>query len=435
MEISFDDGRTRSKLLQMQSGLVTPSVSTIRRVITENNYQAPEASVNLPGDSAVLESVKELASKVDTTSLRYVFLIGIGGSYLGAKAIYDALYSYRDTVPHTAPKLVCIDTNNPALLQMCQTLIATLGSPAEYFVVIASKSGGTTETLANAEIVLQMLDTHWPKRADRVCVIGDEGSAFVLDATALGMHTLTIAPKVGGRYSVFSAVGLFPLCLCRVDVEGLLAGAQAMLESSTHLDSTLNPASASALVRAYEYQAGKVVHDWFVFDGRLSSLGSWWRQLIGESLGKEGNGKVVGITPTVSIGSNDLHSVGQLYFGGPKDKYLTLVTVRNSNQDFSVPTARVFPKQVEMISGASVGTIMEAIVTGTKGACVKRGVPFMSILLEEVNAYELGAFMQFAMLETMYLGRLLEVNPFDQPDVEAYKTITKEILEKKSTAK
>jgi len=431
MEISFDHGRTRSKLLQMQSGLVLPYVNKVKTVLTDNNYDAPEASVNLPGDAQVLEAVEAVVRQIDTAKLRYVFLVGIGGSYLGAKAVYDALFSLRDMAPHSATRLVCLDTNNPELLQSCEAIIASLTSAEEYFVVVASKSGSTTETIANAEILLQLFDIRWPKRADRVCVIGDESSALVDAGVELGMYTLTLPTKVGGRYSVFSSVGLLPLALCQVDITSFLRGAEKMLESGVHADSSLNPASASAIVRAYEYKAGKNIHDWFTFSGQLASLGGWWRQLVGESIGKTVGQMAYGITPTVSVGSNDLHSVGQLYLGGPKDKYLTFVTVKQSGKNFTVPTTRVFPNLVKMVKGVSVSEIMTAIVQGTKEACRVRQVPYMSISFEAISPYELGAFMQFAMLETIYLGRLLGVNPFDQPDVEAYKTITKEILETK----
>lgn len=429
MEISFDNGRTRSKLLQMQSNLVLPQVQTVRTVLKHNNYEAVEASVNVPEDDSILDAVIAVVDTVDSTKLRYVFLIGIGGSYLGTKAVYDALFAARDITPHTAPRLVCVDTTSATLLASCEAIIASLRSPEEYFVVVASKSGGTTETIANAEIILEMFDARWPKRADRVCVIGDEQSTFVAAAKSLGMHALTLPKMVGGRYSVFTAVGLLPLALCRVDVASLLRGAGSTLDSGTHLDSSLNPASASAIVRAYEYQAGNSIHDWFTFSSELASLGAWWRQLIGESIGKMAEDTVCGVTPTVSIGSNDLHSVGQLYFGGPKDKYFTFVTVKKARKDFTVPTKRLFPEQVPMVQGVATTEIMQAIEHGTKEACRKRGLPFMSISLAEISPYELGAFMQFAMLETIYLGRLLGVNPFNQPDVEAYKTITKEILE------
>jgi len=433
MEISFDDGRTRAKIMEMQSSAVLPAVTSVRGVIASNTYDAPESSVNLPSDDSIRLAVEELVTRVKTPSLRYVFLIGIGGSYLGAKAVYDALYSMRDVTAHNAPRLICIDTNNASLLESCETIIASLAGPEEYFVVVASKSGKTTETIANTEIILQMLDARWSKQADRVCVVGDEGSAFVQEGSDLGMHTLTLPLLVGGRYSVFSAVGLLPLALCGVDIKAFLAGAEAVLESGTHADPALNFVSASAIVRAYEYEQGKVIHDWFTFRGELASLGGWWRQLVGESIGKTVGTITHGITPTVSVGSNDLHSVGQLYLGGPKDKYITFVTVNQVEKNYIVPTARVFPRLVPMVKGISIKEIMEAIVTGTKEACRKRVVPFMTIVFEDVSPYELGAFMQFAMLETIYVGRLLGVNPFDQPDVEAYKTITKEILEAKQS--
>jgi glucose-6-phosphate isomerase len=244
------------------------------------------------------------------------------------------------------------------------------------------------------------------------------------------MFTLTMPPMVGGRYSVFSAVGLLPLALCGVDCRTLLAGAKAMLDIGTHGEVTLNPAAASAVVRVYEYRMSKTIHDWFVFRGELASLGGWWRQLVGESIGKSVGDTAFGMTPTVSIGSNDLHSVGQLYLGGPRDKFLTFVTVKALGTDYVVPTARVFPHHVKMVTGVRVSTIMEAIVDGTKKACLERAIPFMAISLQDTTPYELGAFMQYAMLETIYMGKILNVNPFDQPDVEAYKTITKQILER-----
>lgn len=431
MEISFDNGRARAPVLELMSARLLPAVQQVRQVLEAGRYSAPEASVNLPGDSEIIAQVAQVVQQVDTVQLRYVFLVGIGGSYLGAKAVYDALFSMRDMVPHTQTRLVCLDTNNPALLASIQQIIATLRTPEEYFVVIASKSGTTTETMANAEVLIELLDTRWPKRAERICVVSDDASPLLAAGQALGMHSLALPKQVGGRYSVFSAVGLLPLMLCGVDCSALVAGAEAMLESGTHQDPTLNPASASAAVRVHEYTNGKVIHDWFVFRGELASLGGWWRQLVGESIGKSVGAVRYGITPTVSIGSNDLHSVGQLYLGGPTDKFITFVTVKSRRATYTVPTARVFPSLVPMVTGVAVEDITEAIVVGTKEACLKRSIPFMTITFEAITPYELGAFMQFAMLETIYVGRLLGVNPFDQPDVEAYKTITKDLLEQK----
>jgi len=193
-----------------------------------------------------------------------------------------------------------------------------------------------------------------------------------------------------------------------------------------------NPAIQSAAVLANAMRDGKTINDNFVFNSELESLGKWYRQLMGESVGKENDlgGKKVntGLTPTVSVGSTDLHSVGQLYLGGPLDKITTFIYSTDTSRALNVPTERTFPAVVEMINGVSTSDIMNAILGGVKIAYNKKQIPFMEVQFEEITPYELGAFMQFKM---MYLGKLLNVNPFDQPNVESYKIETKQLLETK----
>jgi glucose-6-phosphate isomerase len=156
---------------------------------------------------------------------------------------------------------------------------------------------------------------------------------------------------------------------------------------------------------------------------------------MGESIGKERSlqGDVVhaGITPTVSLGSTDLHSVEQLYLGGPKDKITTFISSKKVVA-VNVPDERTFPELVTMIAGKSAETIMTAILEGVKIAHQKADLPFMEVVLDGIDEYSLGAYMQFKMLEMMYLGQLLNVNSFDQPNVESYKVETKQILERES---
>jgi glucose-6-phosphate isomerase len=173
----------------------------------------------------------------------------------------------------------------------------------------------------------------------------------------------------------------------------------------------------------------------FLFANDLESLGKWCRQLMAESLGKEFNrkGKTanVGITPDVSIGSTDLHSMAQLYLGGPHDKFTVFLSVENSNSHISVPRLKGYSNLVYGIQGKSLESIMGAIFEGTKGAFRKGKRPFMEIKLPGKSEYALGQFLQFKMIETIYLGFLLGVNPFDQPNVESYKEETRRILRKK----
>ena len=193
-----------------------------------------------------------------------------------------------------------------------------------------------------------------------------------------------------------------------------------------------NPALIPATLLFLNLKAQKTINDNFFFAPQLESLGKWYRQLMGESIGKENDidGKTIrsGINPTVSIGSTDLHSMGQLYLGGPADKFTTFIWARNHEDAVSLPKNPLMPELVPNLHGKSAQQIMEAILEGTKTAYSKQEIPYMEIVLAEISAYTLGEFLQFKMIEMMYLGKLMNVNTFDQPNVELYKQETKKIL-------
>jgi glucose-6-phosphate isomerase len=396
----------------------------LQSVVASESYEADEASLVLPTDKVMVREIKALAKKVVSKKLRYNIVVGIGGSNLGTKAIYDALEDGR------GPEMLFADTVSAELILRLQAIIKKSTSADEILITVISKSGGTTETIANAEVLLKTLIKRFKKTAlSRVVVITDEGSKLWHKAGEQGMHRLAIPAKVGGRFSVFSAVGLFPLQVNGFNIDELLSGAQAMREdclaSSAH-----NPALVSAGLNFLSLKQGYAIHDSFFFHPEMESLGKWYRQLMGESIGKEKdlNGKKVevGITPTVSIGSTDLHSMAQLYLGGPRDKFTTFVT--GTSKAARVPKKQIFSGLVEGVAGVELGVIMQAIQQGTQIAYKKRGNPYVVIELSGVNLRELGSFLQFKMMEMMYLGRLLNVNTFDQPNVELYKVETKRLL-------
>ncbi len=418
-------------ILQTRSHELLPHISRLREVIEVGDYSMPEASVNVPFDDDIVARVDALVEHLSSPQLRYIFLVGIGGSNLGAEAVYQALYRARDMLPHSDPRLISLDTNNNTWLLGIMNLITTITDPNEFVVLCVSKSGNTTETLANTEILLDALEKqcHGPM-PERVVVISDENSPFLEVAKMRGIHTCSMPPKVGGRYSVFTAVGLLPLAFCGVNIREFVAGAKAVMSQASHPDCMLNPMGQIALLSVEAYRTNQIVHNFFVFNSELETLGKWWRQLVGESCGKMSieRKELVGIVPTVSIGSTDLHSVGQLYLGGPSHTF-TLFVSSDSDVSISVPQQRVFPELVPMISGKSVGQIMQAILLGTQAAYRDKERPFVSIELPAIRPYELGRLMQAMMVITILTGRLLDVNPFDQPDVESYKTRTKTLLE------
>jgi glucose-6-phosphate isomerase len=243
---------------------------------------------------------------------------------------------------------------------------------------------------------------------------------------------LEIPQKVGGRYSVFTAVGLFPLRLLGIDIAQLIKGAQDAIKVCTSEQVKQNPAAISALLKHTHYQQCVNINDMFVFSTRLFSTGLWYRQLMGESIGKEFDTThqrvEVGITPTVSVGSTDLHSVGQLYLGGPRDKFTTFVTVQEYASDLTLPQMPEFEPFVAKIQGKKLSVIMNAILQGVQEAYATHQRPFCTVKLERIDAYSMGQLLQRYMIEMMYLGFLFDVNPFDQPNVESYKNVTRKIL-------
>lgn len=432
MKFSTDTSTAIDKnALRAQALNLAPYFDMLKSVVETGDYSAPEASLNLPSDEDMLSAVMELAVQTRTTDLQFIFVIGIGGSNLGTKAIYDALFSARDIAQHSFPRLIFVDTNDRELLTVCRNIIWNCEHVTECLLVSISKSGGTSETLANTEILLGVIREKWGGEPSRLIVIADANSAYTLAARERGITTLTLPTLVGGRFSVLSAVGLFPLALLGLPVAELHKGAGDMRQYCLNKDVMLNPAAQSALILAIEYKKGKTIHDTFVFGSSLESLGKWYRQLLGESIGKETNsGEPVSITPTVSVGSTDLHSVGQLYLGGPKVRVTTFVSVSLTPDSPIVPSnGRVFKELAPMITGKTVSKVMSAILSGTKHAYNGRDLPYMEIELEGLTLRELGAFMQMKMIEVMCLAYLLKVNAFNQPAVELYKIETKKILE------
>jgi len=415
---------------------LTPYLSVLKRVVEAGGYSAPECSLVVPQDDFMVGAVEALVDKVYTKSLRYVFVIGIGGSNLGTKAIYDAMAGARDLAPHSLPRLLFIDTADAALLSVAKSLIAKAEHANDLLFIVISKSGTTTETAFNAEVLLAAFAERFGRNARRVVVMSETGSPLLTAARVQEMHTLELPPNVGGRYSVFTPVGLLPLALMGFSPRGIKAAASSMLDTCLHTDITLNPAALSALTQYYFYQQGVRIHDTFVFAPALESTGKWYRQLLAESLGKTMTGdekRAIGITPTVSVGSTDLHSVGQLYLGGPKDRLTTFVSVLDTTRDVTMPAERAWPEIVSMIDGRSSSLVMGAILSGTKAAYDTNGLPYLDVRLAATSPEEIAAFMQFKMCEVMMLGYLLHVNPFDQPHVEQYKTVTKQLLDSKIT--
>lgn len=266
---------------------LTTYIDGIHKTIEDGGYDTPESSVNLPTDSATLQAVLAMAAEKVSPELKYIVNIGIGGSYLGTKAVYDALYGAYDGLDETRfPKMIFADTTNPEMMSRIVKFIEKNVTKADEIIVNSiSKSGGTTETIVNTELIMAALHTKFDNANDRLVVTTDDGSKYQKLAQAQGIKTLSIPMLVGGRYSVLSSVGLFPLAAAGIDIHTLLSGAAAM--RTRCLAKKDNPAAISAAILHLTSKKGFVMNDNFFFNTQLESLGKWYRQLMGESIGKE----------------------------------------------------------------------------------------------------------------------------------------------------
>jgi glucose-6-phosphate isomerase len=426
MQFSYDSSLVTREQIESLSEPLIPYIDVLQKVADGGRYDADESTINLPFDEQMLKEVKDLKEKKVTSKLKYILNISIGGSSLGTKAVYDARHGYYDTIqPRRFPKMIFAETNDPEnLANLSKFVKEEINDPEELLINVTSKSGGTTETIANFEILQNELTQKFGNISERIVVITGLNSNFWRKAQAENIATLTLPDTTGGRYSVLSPVGLFPLLAAGIDVEALRAGARKQREVGLSKDLMQNHAALSAILLFQNYKNGFKINDNFIFSPALESLGKWYKQLMGESIGKDGKG----ITPTVSIGSTDLHSTGQIKLGGEKVEFTTFISYSNPTENPSVPSKMFLPGLVSNLENKTASDIMDAILSGTKKAFKDKSLPFTEIELPGQNEEAIGEFMQFKMMEMMYLGKLMGVNPFDQPNVEDYKTETKKIL-------
>ncbi len=398
--------------LDKREGAVERELDLVRSQLGKG-YSDWRGTVNLPSDDDMLEEVREVEDRLVEPEL--VVVCGIGGSNLGTAAVHEAVPQREGA------ELAFLDTVDPDhTRQVLDKMEDVLDSGDEVVVNAVSKSGGTAETLANFETALGLLQSHGSADG-RVAVTTGEGSPLWEFAEERGFERLAVPEKVGGRYSVLSPVGLLPLSLAGLDIEEVRRGAREARERSLEPD---GPAAQAAAALHENYEQGRRIHDMFVFSKELESLGKWFRQLTAESLGKDGENGATGITPLVSVGSVDLHSMQQLYMGGPNDKVHSLISV-GSEHGVDIPSIDGLDEGPEQMGQEH---LMDAIEEGVEEAFSEADIPFIRVGLDDRSEAEIGAFLQHKMIETMVLGRLLKVNAFNQPNVETYKQATREVL-------
>lgn len=379
--------------------------------------------LELPSDAALLDETLRVVERV-RGRFDDVLLLGIGGSALGPIALRTALrppaWNALDPVARGGdPRLHVLDNVDPA------TIAATLSrlSLARTLVVVISKSGGTVETMAQYLIVREALAAAVGEDAARghfVFVTDPEVGALRRIARAEGITALDIPPNVGGRFSVLSPVGTLPAALIGIDARALVAGAADATRRAATADPATNPAAAFALLQwLADTRHGRRVQVLMPYSDALRDIALWWVQLWAESLGKRRpDGTHVGPTPVPAVGATDQHSQVQLFMEGPLDKTVTLLAVRGRERDGAIPHRHADIPELGYLGGGTLGALLDIERRATAGALAARGRFNLTMTVDTVDAWHVGALLQTFAIATAYAGALYGVNAFDQPGVE-----------------
>lgn len=376
--------------------------------------------IDLPQDLSpeIIKNIKNDVSALAPKASLFV-VIGIGGSYLGARAVIEALQSEFASMENNSHPYVIYAGHTLGedyyhqLLQMLDT--------HDYALAVISKSGTTTEPAVAFRIIKAHLEQKYGKSAavERIIAITDARRGALHDiAKQEGYRSYVIPDNVGGRFSVLTPVGLLPIAMAGYDIEKLIKGACDMREICTTSDTLEeNPALMYAAIRNILYRKGRKVEILENFVPNLKYISEWWKQLYGESEGKEGKG----ILPHSLSFTTDLHSMGQYVQEGERLMFETVISVAQPRHQVTIPSDPQNLDGINYLLGKTLTEINHNAELGTILAHVDGGVPVLRIEIPTVDEYVLGQLIYFFEFACGVSGYMLGVNPFDQPGVEAYK--------------
>ncbi len=385
--------------------------------------------VNLPSSisAAEIADIKATAQKMKQLC-DVVVVIGIGGSYLGAKAVIDALSdSFAQLKPHNNPLVVFAGQN---IGEDYLTELQGVLKNRKWGIVVISKSGTTTEPAIAFRILKADCEAQFGKKesVDRIVAITDaKRGALRTLADQEGYKTYVIPDNVGGRFSVLTPVGLLPIAIAGFDIEQLVGGAAEMEKSTgADIDFEQNPSAVYAAVRNALYKKGKGIELTANYNPKLHFFAEWWKQLYGESEGKEQKG----IFPASVDFTSDLHSMGQYIQQGQRCLFETVISIEKPNTSLQIPSDAANLDGLNFLSGKHIDEVNKMAELGTILAHVDGGVPNIRISIPKLDEFNLGQLIYFYELACGISGYILDVNPFDQPGVEAYKKNMFALLDK-----
>jgi glucose-6-phosphate isomerase len=411
--------------------------ATAHAAVAKEYAEGSLGFLDLPNDRALHQQTLDFVERARTAAgaLTDVVVLGIGGSALGPIALRTALRPPQwnlltDAARGGQPRLHVLDNVDPANIA---ALLARLDFRRSLFVVI-SKSGGTAETMAQYLVIRARLNEVLGESGakDRLVLVTDpQKGALRAIARSEGIAALEIPSNVGGRFSVLTPVGMLPAALVGVDTGELLAGAADMRTRCASKELSGNLAGTwAALQHLADTRHGRHIQVLMPYSDALRDMADWFVQLWAESLGKHrvAGDAGVGPTPLGALGATDQHSKVQLFMEGPSDKTVTFIGVEQGEADVEIPRLHGDIPELAYLGGHRLGELLDIERRATAGALARRGRPNMTLTLDRVDPFHVGALLMFLELATAYAGQLYGVNAFDQPGVELGKQFTYAML-------
>lgn len=427
----------RQALTRTQLNRLAPRVKKIVTRIEQERGDGGHRYRELPHDRLMRQAAEEFAKALRPKTQNLVVL-GIGGSALGATALHGALnhpqYNLLSRRKRGGPRLFVMDNVDPAHFTGMLDIVKD-DLPGTLFNIV-TKSGETTECLSQFLVVRDLLTRRLGREEAkrRIVVTTDLHSGTMRSiADREGFASLPVPDGVGGRFSVLSAVGLFPAAMCGIDIKAVLKGAAEMDDMVRSTSLQRNPAALFAAVNYLYYKKGLDLSVMMPYSNALSGLADWFRQLWAESLGKarnESGGKVVNVGPTPirALGTTDQHSQLQLYREGPNNKLITFLEVSRFDKDVPIPKAYKDQPALSYLGGISMGALLNTEKQATERALLASSRPCMTIRFPSVSPHAVGQFIYMLEVATTIAAGLFGVNPYDQPGVELGKKITYHLL-------
>lgn len=387
--------------------------------------------LNIPRNAPLLQQSIDFATR---TRGRYsdIIVLGIGGSALGPIALKTALRpnGWNELTPDERdgyPRMHVLDNIDPVTI----TAVLARVDLARTLFIVTSKSGGTAETMSQFLIAHQRVAAAGLAVADHFVFVTDPANGALRPLAAeLKLPALDIPPGVGGRYSVLTPVGTLPAALLGVDVAALLTGAGEMVEWCDESELAGNPAGVFAsLLYLSDVRHGRVIDVLMPYSDALRDFADWFVQLWAESLGKQrDDGTHVGSTPLPAVGATDQHSQVQLFMEGPPNKVVAFIAVDDHGADITMPSAFAHVTELGYLGGHTLGELINVEQRATAGALAKRGRSNLTMHLDRVDAWHVGALMAMLETATAYAGQMYGVNAFNQPGVELGKQFAYALL-------